>query len=127
MNHAIVYATGKRKNAIAKIFLLNGNGKIIINGKSVNKNIGLFFNIISKPFIFLKNNQFDVQCTTKGGGMFGQIIAIQYGISKALSLLNTKFRKVLKKYQMLTRDSRKIERKKYGQPKARKKFQFSKR
>ena len=131
-----IYSTGKRKTSIARIFLKNGNGNIIINNStnyfnSFKKSI----NIIKKPLYLLNiKNKFDIKITIKGGGLIGQAEAIKHGISKALTIFDkknedkeTSFKKKLKKIGFLTRDSRKVERKKVGRRKARKKEQYSKR
>jgi small subunit ribosomal protein S9 len=124
------YATGKRKNSIARVWLKVGSGNILVNGKKYNeyfKRPVLQLNI-EKPFnVINKNNGYDVNCTVKGGGLSGQAGAVCLGISKALFALDGTLRKTLKKEKLLTRDSRKVERKKYGQKKARRRFQFSKR
>lgn len=124
------YATGKRKNSIACIWLKKGTGKYIINNSSEHK----YFSrptlrmIIKQPFeIVEKEEEFDIFCKVKGGGLSGQAEAIRHGISKALSLFEPNLHKKLKLQGLLTRDSRVVERKKYGKPKARKSFQFSKR
>lgn len=125
-----VYATGKRKTAVAKVWMTKGTGKILINGK----NLADYFQrpaykmVINQPFALLKvEDTFDVNCQVLGSGLSGQAGAIRHGISKALNEMNEEFRQALRSGGFLTRDSRKVERKKYGQPKARKKFQFSKR
>jgi small subunit ribosomal protein S9 len=127
----IVYATGKRKSAIAKVYVsVGGSGKIIINGKSIKNYFKRTVNIttVESPLYILKiQNIYDVSCFVHGSGLSGQADAIKHGISKALNEINKTFRTLLRKEGLLTRDSRKVERKKYGQPKARKKFQFSKR
>mgnify|MGYP003321408430 FL=1 len=124
------YATGKRKSSIARVWLKVGSGSIVVNGKKYNE----YFKrpvlqlSIEKPFnIVSKINGYDVNCTVKGGGLTGQAGAVSLGISKALFALDGTLRKSLKKEKLLTRDSRKVERKKYGQRKARRRFQFSKR
>ncbi|MSP06037.1 MAG: 30S ribosomal protein S9 [Candidatus Fonsibacter sp.] len=124
------YATGKRKSSIARVWLKVGSGTILVNGKKYRE----YFKrpvlqlSIEKPFdIINKNNGYDVNCTVKGGGLTGQAGAVSLGISKALFASDGTLRKALKKEKLLTRDSRKVERKKYGQKKARRRFQFSKR
>lgn len=127
-----VYATGKRKTAIAKIWMsAKGSGKIIINR---NNTLGSYFKrsthrmLINQPFNILKlENKYDVNCQVLGSGLSGQAGAIRHAISKALMQISEEFHKVLRNSGFLTRDSRQVERKKYGQAKARKKFQFSKR
>ena len=125
-----LYATGKRKNSIAKVWLIpNGKGEIKVNKKDLNKYFSrpLLNMIIKKPFEIINNNNFNVNVSVKGGGLSGQADAIKLAISKALVNYDLKFRVALKKEGFLTRDSRVVERKKYGRKKARKSFQFSKR
>jgi|TARA_B110000971_G_C19864736_1_gene433319 small subunit ribosomal protein S9 len=124
------YATGKRKDAVARVWLLAGSGKISVNGKIYTE----YFRrpvhqlLVEKPLrITEKTNLVDIVCTVKGGGMSGQAGAVTHGISKALVVSDETIRKVVKKDKLLTRDSRSVERKKYGQKKARARFQFSKR
>jgi len=124
------YATGKRKNSIARVWLQNGSGNILVNGKKYNE----YFKrpvlqlTIEKPFgVTNKIGSFDINCTVSGGGLSGQAGAVCLGISKALFQNEPSLRKTLKKEGLLTRDSRVVERKKYGQRKARRRFQFSKR
>ena len=125
-----LYATGKRKNSIARVWLIpNGNGEIKVNKKDLNKYFYRPFlsMLIKKPFETINNINFDVNVFVKGGGLSGQAGAIKLAISKALVNYDSKFRVALKKEGLLTRDSRIVERKKYGKKKARKSFQFSKR
>ena len=125
-----LYATGKRKNSIAKVWLIpNGKGEIKVNKKDLNKYFSrsLFNMIIKKPFETINSNNFNVNVSVKGGGLSGQADAIKLAISKALVNYDLKFRVALKKEGFLTRDSRIVERKKYGRRKARRSFQFSKR
>ena len=125
-----LYATGKRKNSIARVWLTpNGNGEIKVNKKDLNKYFYRPFlsMLIKKPFETVNNNNFSVNISVKGGGLSGQAGAIKLAISKALVNYDSKFRVALKKEGLLTRDSRIVERKKYGKKKARKSFQFSKR
>ena len=125
-----LYATGKRKNSIAKVWLIpNGNGEIKVNKKDLNKYFSraLLSMIIKKPFETINNTNFNVNASVKGGGLSGQAGAIKLAISKVLVNYDSKFRIPLKKEGLLTRDSRVVERKKYGKKKARKSFQFSKR
>ena len=125
-----LYATGKRKNSIARVWLIpNGNGEIKVNKKDLNKYFSrpLLNTLIKKPFETINNINFDVNVFVKGGGLSGQAGAIKLAISKALVNYDSKFRVALKKEGLLTRDSRVVERKKYGRKKARKSFQFSKR
>jgi small subunit ribosomal protein S9 len=129
-----IYSTGKRKTSIARVFLKEGDGEIIINNNIDNTNTK-FITIIKKTLMLLNiNNKIDLKITVKGGGLTGQSEAIRHGLSKALVILDKKnineensFRKKLKKLGFLTRDSRKVERKKVGRRKARKKEQYSKR
>ena len=125
-----LYATGKRKNSIARVWLIpNGNGEIKVNKKDLNKYFSrpLLNTLIKKPFETINNINFGVNVSVKGGGLSGQAGAIKLAISKALVNYDSKFRVALKKEGLLTRDSRIVERKKYGRKKARKSFQFSKR
>ena len=125
-----LYATGKRKNSIARVWLIpNGNGEIKVNKKDLNKYFSrpLLNMLIKKPFETINNINFGAYVSVKGGGLSGQAGAIKLAISKALVNYDSKFRVALKKEGLLTRDSRVVERKKYGRKKARKSFQFSKR
>jgi len=125
-----LYATGKRKNSIARVWLIpNGKGEIKVNKKDLNKYFSrsLLNMLVKKPFETINNNNFNVNVSVKGGGLSGQAGAIKLAISKALISYDPKFRIALKKTGLLTRDSRVVERKKYGRKKARKSFQFSKR
>ena len=124
------YATGKRKNAVARVWIKPGSGRITVNGRGQE----VYFQrpvlrmLIGQPFqVAGRDNQFDVVCTVAGGGLSGQAGAVRHGISKALTLYEPELRPVLKKGGFLTRDSRVVERKKYGKAKARRSFQFSKR
>jgi small subunit ribosomal protein S9 len=124
------YATGRRKNAIARVWIKPGKGEITVNGKRV----GAYFArpvlrmLITQPFLVVdRYNQFDVFCTVNGGGLSGQAGALRHGISRALTYYEPGLRPVLKVAGFLTRDSRVVERKKYGRAKARRSFQFSKR
>ncbi len=124
------YATGKRKDAVARVWVMPGTGKIIINGKEGDAYFArpTLRMIVRQPFgVTDRVGQFDVWCTVKGGGLSGQAGAVRHGISKALTLQEPDLRGALKKNGFLTRDSRTVERKKYGKPKARRSFQFSKR
>ena len=124
------YATGKRKTAVARVWIKPGNGKITVNGKDQADYFGrpVLQMIIKQPLVAAeRNDQFDVVCTVKGSGPSGQAGAVRHGISKALTCFEPELRGVLKKGGFLTRDSRAVERKKYGRAKARKSFQFSKR
>ena len=125
-----VYATGKRKNAIARVWLKAGTGKITINGKELSIYLGrpALRAMVESPFTSTESmGRFDVMATTTGGGLSGQAGGVRHGISKALALFNPTLRSTLKQNGFLTRDPRVVERKKSGQPGARKRFQFSKR
>ena len=124
------YATGKRKDAIARVWIKPGSGKVVVNGKEIDKYFArpVLQMILRQPFqITDREGQFDVNATVKGGGLSGQAGAVKHGISKALQLYEPGLRGALKAAGFLTRDSRVVERKKYGKAKARKSFQFSKR
>ena len=126
----IAYATGKRKNSIARVWLKKGDGKILINGKTAKNYFTrpVLQMIINQPLeVVNSNGDYDIKATVKGGGLSGQAGALRHGISKALSLYDNGFRPALKKVGFLTRDSRVVERKKYGLAKARRSYQFSKR
>ena len=124
------YATGRRKKSIAKVWLKKGSGKITVNGKNYEdyfKRVNHKSELI-KPFeIINQTTSYDVKCSVKGGGLSGQAGAIILGISKALIAHDQNLKKNLKKDKLTTRDSRVVERKKYGHRKARRSFQFSKR
>ncbi|WP_032139447.1 30S ribosomal protein S9 [Rickettsia tamurae] len=129
-NSGKFYATGKRKNAIARVWLKVGKGKIVVNKKTIDQYFPseTYVKTILQPFVLTKTiDQYDVICTVRGGGISGQKGAILHGISKALDKSAPDFHAILRKGGLLTRDSRVVERKKYGQCKARKKTQFSKR
>ena len=124
------YATGKRKNAIARVWIKPGKGKFTINGRDELRYFArpVLRMQINQPFEACNRaKQYDVWCTVTGGGLSGQAGAVRHGISKALALYEPAIRKTLKSGGFLTRDSRVVERKKYGKAKARKSFQFSKR
>jgi small subunit ribosomal protein S9 len=124
------YATGKRKNAVARVWIRPGNGKIEVNGRDSPVYFArpVLRMLINQPFLVAdRMNQFDVWCTVKGGGLSGQAGAVRHGISKALTYYEPGLRPTLKQGGFLTRDSRVVERKKYGKAKARRSFQFSKR
>ena len=124
------YATGRRKKSIAKIWLKKGTGKIIINGKKYDEYFKRVNHIseVTKPFELInQTTSYDVRCSVKGGGHSGQVGAMIHGISKALLQFDTALKPTLKKEKLTTRDSRAVERKKYGHKKARRSFQFSKR
>ncbi len=125
-----IYATGKRKNSIARVWLKKGNGEISINGKKLD----LYFRrpvlqmIVNQPLEVIQSiGSYEIKATVKGGGLSGQAGALRHGISKALSLYDISLRPALKKVGLLTRDSRVVERKKSGLAKARRSYQFSKR
>ena len=124
------YATGRRKKSIAKVWLKKGSGNIHVNGKKLvdyfqkpNLQIAIF-----RPLTIVKReNEFDVRCSVKGGGLSGQAGAIIHGLARAIVLFEPDLKLTLKKEKLTTRDSRAVERKKYGRKKARRSFQFSKR
>jgi|TARA_B110000438_G_C15758716_1_gene626312 small subunit ribosomal protein S9 len=125
-----IYATGKRKNSIARVWLKKGSGNILINGKSMKEYFSrpVLQMIVNQPLEILQSiSGYDIMATVKGGGLSGQAGAIRHGISKALSLYDVGLRPALKKVGFLTRDSRVVERKKPGLAKARRSYQFSKR
>ena len=124
------YATGRRKNAIARVWVKPGKGEILINGRKAPVYFArpVLRMLITQPFLVAdRYNQFDVYCTVTGGGLSGQAGAVRHGISRALTHFEPDLRGILKAAGFLTRDSRMVERKKYGKPKARRSFQFSKR
>jgi small subunit ribosomal protein S9 len=124
------YATGRRKESTARVWVKRGSGKIQINGKDMNSYFARPVLQMLLNFVFEvtdRKDQFDVTATVKGGGLSGQAGAVRHGLSRALTLFEPDLRKPLKVAGMLTRDSRVVERKKYGRAKARKSFQFSKR
>ena len=125
-----IYATGRRKTSIAKVWLSKGSGIIKVNGKNYNN----YFTRASHQMKLLRPLEiidqataYDVKCNVKGGGLTGQVGAMVHGISKALLQFDSSFKAILKKEKLTTRDSRAVERKKYGHRKARRSFQFSKR
>ena len=124
------YATGRRKKSVAKVWLKKGSGNIHINGKTLvdyfkKQNLQM---AIFRPFAIVKReNEFDVKCSVKGGGLTGQAGAIIHGIARAIVKFEPELKPTLKKNKLTTRDSRAVERKKYGHRKARRSFQFSKR
>ena len=124
------YATGKRKNAIARVWIKRGHGKITVNEKDYKQYFArpVLQMILQQPIVAAaRKDQYDVVATVAGGGLSGQAGAVRHGISKALTYFEPELRPVLKKGGFLTRDSRVVERKKYGHAKARRSFQFSKR
>ena len=124
------YATGRRKKSIAKVWLKRGSGNIHVNGKKMidyfqKQNLQM---AITRPFTVVKReNEFDARCSVKGGGLSGQAGAIILGLARAIVLFEPELKTTLKKEKLTTRDSRAVERKKYGRRKARRSFQFSKR
>jgi small subunit ribosomal protein S9 len=124
------YGTGRRKDSVARVWIKPGKGKIVINGREFENYFPrpLHRAILLQPFGETKTvGKFDIMCTVKGGGSTGQSGAIRHGISRALDCYNPELHTLLSRAGYLTRDSRTVERKKYGQKKARKRFQFSKR
>ncbi len=124
------YATGRRKESTARVWVKEGNGTIVVNGRPLDEYFGRETSkmILNQPLQILEQvGKVDVTVNVVGGGLSGQAGAIRHGLSRALCLLNPEFRTALKKAGFLTRDARVVERKKYGQPGARRRFQFSKR
>ena len=124
------YATGRRKESAARVWVKPGSGVVMINGRPIDQYFArpVLQMLLHQPFqVTDRLGQFDVMATVKGGGLSGQAGAVRHGISRALSLYEPELRPALKKVGFLTRDSRKVERKKYGRRKARRSFQFSKR
>jgi small subunit ribosomal protein S9 len=124
------YATGKRKDAVARVWIKPGPGKIVINERTIEVYFArpVLRMLIQQPLVVSnRNGQYDVSCTVSGGGLSGQAGAVRHAISKALTQYEPDLRGVLKRGGFLTRDSRVVERKKYGRAKARRSFQFSKR
>ena len=124
------YATGRRKKSIAKVWLKKGSGNIHVNGKKMAdyfKKLNLQIAIFRPLTVVKRENEFDVKCAVKGGGLSGQAGAIIHGLSRAILLFEPELKPTLKKEKLTTRDSRAVERKKYGHKKARRSFQFSKR
>ena len=130
MEKNLALGTGRRKTSVARVFLRDGSGKITVNGKTADNYFAnpLLVNIITQPLAVLASeNKFDVLINVNGGGLSGQAGACRHGIARALTSHEESNRKILRANGFLTRDSRKVERKKFGQKGARKKFQFSKR
>ncbi len=126
----MINAVGRRKASIARVYLTKGDGKIVINGKELKEYFPQIHiqDKITDPFKTVEaDNIYDLKVNVKGGGFKGQAEAVRMAVSRALVKLNEEFRKPLKEKKFLTRDARVVERKKYGKPKARKSFQFSKR
>ncbi len=124
------YATGRRKRSIARVWLKKGSGNIHVNGKKMNeyfKKMNLQIAILRPLSIVNRQNEYDVICTVKGGGLSGQAGAIIHGLTRAIVEFEPELKPTLKKEKLTTRDSRSVERKKYGRKKARRSFQFSKR
>jgi small subunit ribosomal protein S9 len=124
------YATGRRKDAVARVWVKAGTGKIVVNNREFENYFPrpVLRMMINQPFqVTNREGQFDVYCTVSGGGLSGQAGAVRHGIAQALTLFEPDLRSTLKKGGFLTRDSRVVERKKYGRRKARRSFQFSKR
>ena len=129
-NAAFYYGTGRRKTSIARVRLIPGEGEIVVNGRTLDEHFGNAINQseILMPFrVTGTEGHFNAMVKVEGGGYQGQAGAIRHGISRALCEYNPEFRPVLKKAGFMTRDARAVERKKYGRPGARKRFQFSKR
>ena len=130
MIHGRYYGTGRRKNAVSRVFLKSGDGTITVNGRTLADYFPRETSqmVVRQAFVLLnKDADYDVEATVKGGGLSAQAEAVRHGISRALLVVDETNRDALKKEGFLTRDSRKKERKKPGQPGARKKFQYSKR
>lgn len=128
--NATFYATGRRKEATARVWILAGTGNVVVNGRDINAYFGRETSkmILFQPLDVLEQKgKIDIIVNVKGGGLSGQAGAIRHGLSRALCAFNPEFRPPLKKAGFLTRDARTVERKKYGQPGARRRFQFSKR
>jgi small subunit ribosomal protein S9 len=125
------YGTGKRKTSIARVYVRPGNGQIIVNKKSLDDYFGEETHrvLVRQPLVATENTErFDIKVNVRGGGISGQAGAIRHGLARALSLLPEEdIRSTLKRAGLLTRDAREVERKKYGQPGARKRYQYSKR
>jgi small subunit ribosomal protein S9 len=125
-----VYGTGRRKSAIARVWLKSGSGKVIVNKKNMEQYFTreVHTKSLLRPFVVTNTaGQYDIICTVRGGGISGQLGAVLHGVSKALDRIAPEFHSILRKSGFLTRDSRVVERKKYGKHKARKSTQFSKR
>ena len=130
MSNTAYYGTGRRKRSIARVFLTPGKGEIKVNGESFRDYLcrDTLATIVMQPLVAVEGEKaYDINVNVSGGGLTGQAGAIRLGISRALLEVNSDFRSILKEKGFLTRDARKVERKKPGQPGARKNFQFSKR
>lgn len=128
--HGRAYATGKRKDAVARVWIKPGHGRVSVNGRPEEVYFArpVLRMILRQPFVAAeRENQYDVTCTVRGGGLSGQAGAVRHGIGRALTRFEPGLRPALKRGGFLARDARVVERKKYGKPKARKSFQFSKR
>jgi small subunit ribosomal protein S9 len=126
----MINAVGRRKTAVARVYLMKGEGKITVNGRDYREyfpQMHVQFNLTDPFAVVGAENIYDLNVNVRGGGFKGQAEAVRMGISRALVKLNEEFKSPLKARKFLTRDSRAVERKKYGKPKARKRFQFSKR
>lgn len=126
----MINAIGRRKTAVARIYVMQGDGKISVNGKDYREyfpQIHVQHNVTDPFAVVGAENLYNIKINVRGGGYKGQAEAVRMGISRALVKINEEFKKPLKARKFLTRDSRAVERKKYGKPKARKRFQFSKR
>jgi small subunit ribosomal protein S9 len=124
------YATGRRKDAISRVWVKRGSGKITVNGKAIEAYFArpVLRMLVQQPLVTANRaTQLDIDCTVVGGGLSGQAGAVRHGIARALTYFEPELRAALKKGGFLTRDSRAVERKKYGKAKARRSFQFSKR
>lgn len=124
------YGTGRRKNSVARVWVKPGSGKVTVNGKVIEQYFArpVLRMLLNQPFGAVNRvGSYDVNCTVKGGGLSGQAGAVRLGISRALDQLDEAFHPILRRGGFLTRDSRVVERKKYGKAKARRSFQFSKR
>jgi small subunit ribosomal protein S9 len=124
------YATGRRKNAVARVWIKRGGGRITVNGKALEVYFArpVLRMLLQQPLVSANRaTQFDVECTVVGGGLSGQAGAVRHGLARAMIGYEPELRPLLKKGGFLTRDSRAVERKKYGRAKARRSFQFSKR
>ena len=130
MSETTFYGTGRRKRSVARVYLSPGKGDIKVNGESFRDYLcrDSLATIVMQPLVALEEEKaYDIEINVNGGGLTGQAGAIRLGISRALLVVNSDYRSVLKEKGFLTRDARKVERKKPGQPGARKNFQFSKR
>ena len=130
MAESVYYATGRRKNSIARVWLTPGEGKIVVNGRKVEEYFGreVLRMIINQPLELVNmTGRYNINALCNGGGTSGQAGALRHGITRALMVIDGDLRPTLKRAGLVTRDPRAVERKKYGRPGARKRFQFSKR